>query len=217
MIRLNLAAALGLLILSSAFAAQADPLTTAAATQMLGVSDRDAKTISAKWNGQPTLFVEYVIDKAAARVSDPLGWDEPPSQHVDAFTGERDKELRRFVAVQQGPDGKLHSTIVTDIQSDALFASVAAIGFANADSDRDKELIVIVRWETQGGVGGGSDYQVRIFKRPDPSKPYLSALEDVSNHFGVQFEGRTFDDGERVHARFKTIKAVQMELRRLGY
>jgi hypothetical protein len=202
---------------SSVVFAQARPLNPAAAKEVLGLSDEDAQTTSAKWNGQPTVFVEYITDKARATVSDPVRWDEPPSQHVDMWTGERDKEFRRVVAVQQGSDGKFQSTIVTDVQSDARFASVAAIGFANADRDRDQELIVIVQWETQGGVGGGIDYQVRLFDQPDPSKPYLPALEDLSNHFGVQFDGHTFDTGERVHARFKTIRAVQRELRRLGY
>lgn len=204
--------------MSSALAAQAPPLTAATARQMLGISDPDTKTVSAKWNGQPIVFVEYVTDKAAVTTSDPVGWDEPPSGHVDMWTGERDKELRRLAAVQQEPDGTLQSTIVTDIQSDALFASVAAIGFANADRDRDQELIVIVQWAVRGGVGGGYVYQVRLFDRHDASKPFLPALVELSDHFGVlQFEGDTFDTGERVHARFKTIRAVQRELRRLGY
>lgn len=209
---------IGVLALSSALYAIDQTLTAATAMQILGVSDPDAKSTSATWNGQTTVFVEYVIDKAKATASDPVGWDEPPSGHMDISTGERDKELRRLVAVQQTPDGQLRSTIVTDIQSDALFAGVAAIGLANADRDQDLELVVIVQWETQGGVGGGSTYQVRLFDRPDWSRPYLPALGQLSNHFdGAQFEGHTFDNGERMHARFKTIKAVQRELRRLGY
>jgi hypothetical protein len=207
-------------LLASAAASppHAAPPDKASAIQALGVTDADATATSAVWNGQPTLFVNYVIDKSKLSEVDPVAWDEPPSQHVDAFTGERDKEVRRLVAVQRGPDGKVHSTVVTDIQSDAGFAGFAGIGFANADRDRrDRELIVLVQWDQRGGVGGGQEYQVRLFKRPEASKPFLPVLKKVSDYFGVQYEGRTFDTGEQVHAKFRTIKDVKRELKRLGY
>ena len=133
-----------LLAASPATPADGSQLTAARAIQMLGVSDEDASATVASWDGQPTAFVDYVIDKVKAQGKAAGVWDEPPSGHVDAFTGERDKELRRLVAVQQTPDGQLRSTIVTDIESDALFSAVTAIGFANADKDAGKELIVIV-------------------------------------------------------------------------
>jgi len=208
---------IGALTLSSAVYANDQTLTAATAMQMLGVSGPDAKSTTARWNGQPTVFVDYVIDKAKVIGRGSGVWDEPPSQHVDAFTGERDKELRLLVAVQQTPDGKLQSTIVTDVESDALWSAVTAIGFANADKDPDKELVVIVQWGfNQFGSGGGYDYQVRIFKRPDPSKPNLTPLQAVSDHFGSQFDGYS-DGGGRVRAKFKTIRSVQRELRRIGY
>lgn len=207
-----------LVALAAAAPPHAVPLDKASAMRALGVTDADATATLTVWNGQPTVFVNYVIDKSKLSELDPVAWDEPPSEHVDASTGERDKAVRRLVAVQGGPDGKLHPTVVTDIRSDARFAGFAGIGFANADRDRrDRELIVLVQWDQQEGVGGGQEYQVRLFKGPASSKPFLAVLEKMSDHFGVQYEGRTFDYGERVHAKFKTIRDVQRELKRLGY
>jgi hypothetical protein len=204
------------LTLPPAVGASHPTLTATAAMQTLGVSGPDAKATFTTWNGRPTVFVEYLIDEGKLPAKGRGSWDEPPPQHVDINTGERDKKLRVLAAVQRTADGKLHPTIVTDAGSDFGSSAVSAFGFANADRDAEKELIVIVQWEFGIYDVGGMEYQVRIFKQPDPSKPNLAPLQSVSDHFGYQCDCH-FRDGRREYAKFKTIKAVQRELRRLGY
>ncbi len=146
----------------------------------------DAHIVAADWNGVPTLFVDF-------------------EQHADTESPERP-----LFALQQEPGGTFRKVLVTMGETEGGSPDVAAIGFANADHDIAKELIVVLAWPEPHYGACGPIYEVRIFDEPKPRSTTLRRLP-VSKHFGQGC-------GEKPqHFRYTTIAAVKAELKRLGY
>jgi hypothetical protein len=156
------------------------------AVRMLRLGDSDAHVLATTWNGVRTLFVDYV-------------------QGADTEAPERP-----LVALEETAPGKFRKLAVTVGETEGGEPDIAAIGFANADRDPAKELIVILAWRQYHATACGPIYEVRIFDDPDPGGKALRQLP-ISKHFG---EGCA-DKPERF--RFTTISAVRAELSRLGY
>lgn len=160
------------------------------ATRALRLSgDSDLHVTAANWNGIPTLFVDYE-------------------------TSGPDPE-RPLVALQRQSSGKYRAIQVTIGDQEGGVPDIAAIGFANADRDPAKELIVILSWPQQHYDFDGTLYEVRIFDDPKPGQEALSLLK-VSKTFGSECDCN-WRDGASKRFRFKTIAAVKAELKRLGY
>jgi hypothetical protein len=168
---------------------QSGAINEAAATRFLGVDPTNANTTQAKWNGRNAAFVDYL-------------------------TGADEDELKVFVVYNES--GRLHSAKVTTGEQDCCVAEVAAIGFANADRDAAKELIVILRRPIFNYDVGGSLYEVRVFDDLKVGQASLTPLLKISTRFGSACDCQ-WRDGTTKRYKFKTIAAVQKELRRLGY
>jgi len=152
-------------------------------------NDADPHTTAASWNGIPTLFVDYET------------------------TGEYPE--RPLVALQRRPNGEYRIIKVTIGEQEGGTPDVVALGFANADRDPAKELIVILAWPQVHYDVEGTLYEVRIFDDPKPDQEALTLLK-VSQKLGSACDCG-WRDGTMKHVRFKTIAAVKAELKRLGY
>ncbi len=160
------------------------------ATRVLRLSDdADPHTTAATWNGRSTLFVDYQTSG--------------------------DYPERPLVALQQQPTGGYREIQVTVGEQEGGTPDIAALGFANANHDPAKQLIVILAWPQLHADVGGTLYEVRIFDDPKPGQHALTLLK-VSQKFGSECDCR-WSDGTSKHYRFKTIAAVKAELKRLGY
>lgn len=146
---------------------------------------------AAAWNGAPTLFVDYETGR------------------------EEDSAERPLVALQRQTSGAYRLLHVTTGETEGGRPDIAAIGFANADRDPAKELIVILAWSNEHLDVSGTLYEVRIIDDPHPGQTSLSTLK-LSNHFGVECDC-SWSDGSSKRYRFKTIAAVKAELKKLGY
>jgi hypothetical protein len=152
-------------------------------------TDADPHTTLATWNGVPTLFVDYTTAEA-----------EPE---------------RPLVALQRQAAGGYRAIDITVGEQEGGTPDVLAIGFANADRDADRELIVILAWSQVHYDFSGTLYEVRLFDAAKPGQAQLRLLP-VSGKFGAGCEcGRR--DGPDEHYHFKTVAAVKTELKRLGY
>lgn len=177
-----------LALFAGSAAAQVSPIEAA----HLVAGDRsDVETLAAVWNRVPVVFVNYLEPRA--------------------------KETQRLLyLVHRDAKGRLQQTTVTAIDEDGGLPEIAAIGFANADRDPARELIVIQTWPQQHYDYGGAFYEVRIFDDLKPGQLALIPLDRVSKRFALGCEC-TWREGRTEHYRFKTIPAVQRELRRLGF
>jgi hypothetical protein len=151
--------------------------------------EADPHVTAAAWNGVKTIFVDYV-------------------------TG-GDDAARLLVALQETPGGGFRKLDVTTGEQEGAIPDVVAIGFANADRDPAKELIVILTWPQRHYDVEGDLYEVRIFDDPKVAQSSLTLLK-ISDEFGFGCECAS-RDGKTTHFHFKTIAAVKAKLSQLGY
>lgn len=116
------------------------------------------------------------------------------------------------------PDGDRHSTPkrLALLTHEGGVPEIAAIGFANADKDRQKELIVIVRWSIMHYDVSGSMYDVQIYDDLHALPKPLNHLEKMSAHFGLGCECWRRNGADETF-RYRTIAAIKKELKRLGF
>lgn len=159
------------------------------AKRVVGFADNvDPHTTAVTWNRLQTLFVDYQTT------------EEYPE--------------RPLVALQQQPDG--YRTIqVTLGEHEGGTPEITALGLVNADHDPAKELTVILAWPVSHYDVSGTLYEVRIFDAPKPGQKALTQLK-VSQKFDATCDCG-WRDGTTKRFRFKTIRAVKAELKRLGY
>jgi hypothetical protein len=167
------------------------------AARVLGQNEPDFHVLDLSWNGRHTLFADYPV-------------------HIGS--GERAHSGIALVALEEQAGGAYRRIAVTTAEEDGGDPEIAAIGFANADRDPAKELIVILAWPQIHYDYGGSFYEVQILDTPRRGAPRLARLDALSKHFGDGCDC-DFRDGHRKpeHYRYKTIAAVKAELHRLGY
>jgi len=151
--------------------------------------DSDPHVTSAVWNGVATLFVDYMT----------------PGEYGE----------RPLLALRENPAGQFGKIDITTGEQEGGVPNIAAIGFANADHDAAKELIVILAWAQQHYDSSGTLYEVRIFDDPQPGQTALTLLK-LSDKFGMGCDCAS-RDGKSTDFRFKTVAAVKAELKRLGY
>lgn len=177
-----------LAVFAGSAAAQVSPIEAA----HLVAGDRaEAETLPTVWNRAPVVFVNYLVAR--------------PEQ-----------TQRLLFVVHRDAPGNLQQTRVTAIDEEGGLPEIAAIGFANADRDPARELIVIQTWPQQHYDYGGAFYEVRLFDDLKPGQVALIPLDRVSKRFALGCECN-WRDGKTEHYRFKTILAVQRELRRIGF
>jgi hypothetical protein len=164
--------------------------TSADAAKLLRLKGDEVQTTRTVWNGVPTVFVDYPM-------------------------GPHERGERMLVAVQR-TGGRLRTVEITVGEHEGGIPDVAAIGFANADHDARKELIVILRWPVVHYDVEGTLFEVRLFDDPKPGQRKPTALASLSRHFGMRCECG-WRDGRTEHFRFKTLAAVRRELSRLGF
>lgn len=186
-----LAVMLSLLLVAGNAAQPLSPIQEA--LTLLKVDPEDAHTVEATWNGLQTVFVDY------------------PS--VRDASGGTDREI---YAVRRS-NGRLSAIKVAHVEQNGGDPEVAAIGFANADNDPAKELIVILAWPQVHYDYGGRFLEVKVFDDLMRGQSTLPPLSNLSKHFGLGCECSYRDQRKPQRYRFATIASVQKELRRLGF
>ncbi|PXA95551.1 hypothetical protein DMC47_19255, partial [Nostoc sp. 3335mG] len=175
----------------------ADEPATAFAARVLGQPADALNIVETAWNGAPAVFADHLVRQTTDK-----GYAI---------------ETRRLVLLSRGADGSWRRIAVTDAEEEGGTAEVAAIGFANADRDADRELIVLLKWPQVHYDYGGAFYEVRLFDTPRPGQKALTFLVAPSRIFGgigCECMGR---DGSSSTFRFKTIALIKHELTRRGY
>ena len=170
-------------------------------------TDRDAHILETTWNGRTVVFVDYLVT----------------TKTFDARQKETVEDTNRFlVALEDTGHGVFRKLDVTLGEEEGGIADIAAIGFANADKDLEKELVVILKWEQALHADyAGTEYEVRIFDNAAPSQSRLAYLQSVSKQFGGNICDCEYDDGagrvRKQRARYKTVADVNKHLKELGF
>ncbi|MEN3749902.1 hypothetical protein TPR58_22205 [Sphingomonas sp. HF-S3] len=175
----------------------ADEPATAFAARVLGQPEDELQVVETVWNGTPAVFADHLVRQITDK-----GYKI---------------ETRRIVLLSRSADGSWRRIAVTDAEEEGGTAEVAAIGFANADRDADRELIVLLKWPQVHYDYGGAFYEVRLFDTPRPGQAALTYLAGPSRIFGGIGCECSRRDGSATTFRFKTIALIKRELTRRGY
>lgn len=165
------------------------------------------------WNGRPYIFIDYLKTYDRTFTAHLRQSDGTVREAVEHET----EEERPVVALEGQPDGAYRKIEITLGEEEGGGPQVEAIGFANADSDPAKELIVILKWAVVHYDVGGNLYEVRIFDDAKAGQTKLTELKAVERHFAGHNCDCDRRDGKSERFRFKTIASVKAELKRLGY
>ncbi|MBV9989789.1 MAG: hypothetical protein JOZ72_00725 [Alphaproteobacteria bacterium] len=138
-------------------------------------------------------------------------WNGRPFLFVDYL---KDAE-RELVALEKTANG-YRRVVVTAGEEEGGTPDIA-IGFANADSDPAKELIVLLAWPQVHLDVGGTLYEVRIFDDLHAGQTKLAYLPGVSHRFEGHNCDCAWDDGRIDRYPFKTIAGIKAKLRKMGF
>lgn len=109
--------------------------------------------------------------------------------------------------------------LIDEYEDDNVDTEILSVFFANADNDKEKELIILTgNTHRLEYLYNGTEYSVYIYDnistKDIPEK--LSVLTNPKfDVFNINFEG-TLDDKNH-KAKFKTAEAVKKELKKLGF
>jgi len=96
---------------------------------------------------------------------------------------------------------------------------IETVFFANADKDKEREIIILVSWaQLHRGAGiFGTLYGTYIYDNPKVavSEDKLKFYKGLSDKLDGGFEGDR--DGKIVKARYKSVGSIRKALRALGY
>lgn len=156
----------------------------------LGLPAEAVNITPATWNGRPLVFADYLTGKAGEEERQIVMMDEPMTgAPVTVTVGEQEGGAPRLLA----------------------------IGFANADKDAAKELIVILAWAIRHYDVSGTMYDIRLLDDWKPGRNALVPIETADRlfeHYACDCGRR---DGPDSTASVKTIAAVRQVLKRAGY
>jgi hypothetical protein len=111
--------------------------------------------------------------------------------------------------------------LIDTIYEPSNLLRIESVFFANADADKKREMLVTYSRHAHHRAAGvdGYFYSTNIYDNIEVGNPpeRFTFDRELSKIFNVaDFEG-SHNGGKVVHAKFKTVKEVRRELKRLGY
>ncbi|MEJ7828567.1 MAG: hypothetical protein WKF91_10235 [Segetibacter sp.] len=109
-------------------------------------------------------------------------------------------------------DNNYERKLIDTIPPDGGDPEILAIFFANADKEKDRELVILCKYEQRHYDYGGAFYEAFIY---DYSKGEFHILQMLSKKFwGCECGWR---NGKTKKAKYKTAKNVRAGLSKMGY
>lgn len=160
------------------------------AAQSLGLPAEAVNVTPATWNGRLWVFADYLTSPAGGEERQLVMLDERMARPpVQVAVGEQEGGAPRILA----------------------------IGFANADRDKARELIVLLAWDIRHYDVSGTMYGVRILDDWQPGLEALVPVKTAEKLFAqYQCDCSRRDEPDSV-AKVKTVATVKQALKRAGY
>lgn len=188
-------------------------------TTAIGFSqETDAKSIAEKFMPKNSSLAHAVIEKSV--------WNFPKATIV-FYTEDLTHEYKDIVYERQAVngyfiwnDGKTDRKILIDhFEDDNVDTIILSVFFANADNDKQKELIILTaNTHRLQYLYDGTEYGVYIYdditNKNIPEK-FTLLTNPKFDVFNQNFEG--FLDDKNHKAKFKTADAIKRELKKLGF
>lgn len=176
--------------------------------------------IAEKYKPKNSKIVHKVIETDFWKVKNVIiAFYETSYVEEDEYKSDR-QFVECYLLIPQG-NNKYQKILVTKFQDDNVDTEIQSVFFANADKDKDKELIIISTCTHRlQYLYEGTEYMTSVFDKIDLSKigqkKQLTELYDISNLLRGGFTGFT-EDNPNSTASFTDAVEVKKELKRLGY
>lgn len=106
---------------------------------------------------------------------------------------------------------------INTISEDGGIPEIHSIFTANADSDKDRELVVFIRSNQKHYDYNGTFYEIQVYDFPEiGQKDSLVFLRNISKKL-TPGNDLSWREGREEKARFRNAKDVRTELERMGY
>jgi hypothetical protein len=144
-------------------------------------------------------FGQRIIPKGMKLAHPVVKGDFGPSKgNIVVLFQQQDAE--RYTGWVLMPEGARYKKYILPPSTDyPIRGLVEAVFFANADSDPERELLILC--EHASGAGGSTFWSIYAYDWAGSGYKYL---EDISDEFGVQ-------------TRYRTAQAIRNRLKQLGY
>lgn len=109
--------------------------------------------------------------------------------------------------------------LIHRFEDDNVFTLIQSVFFANADNDKEKELIILTTCSHRlQYLYDGTEYSTWVFDNFSMKKipKEMSFLDEISNKLYGGFEGY-LDDNENSKAKLKNANDIKKELKSLGF
>ena len=107
--------------------------------------------------------------------------------------------------------------IIDTFYEEGAPAKIEAVFFANADKDKEQEIIILTSWEQVHADVRGMLYGTFIYDWPTLSRSQkrLTLLKTLSKKLSGGFDGTT--EGLKVKAKYTSVASIRKRLKELGY
>ncbi len=109
--------------------------------------------------------------------------------------------------------------LIDTFQQEGANPKIETVFFANADKDKQREMIIQTSWEQNHRGAGvyGMLYGTYIYDNPNLASPprQLKFFKSLSAKLDGGFEGK--QEGKKVKAKYKTVNSIKAGLKKMGY
>ena len=112
--------------------------------------------------------------------------------------------------------GNYHRAVIDTFHEEGAAPAIAGVFFVNADKDKEREMVIMVKWRQQHKGSNGYVYDSFIYDNPNlqSSENTFTSLKKFRGKF-LDADG-SFEGKERM-AKYKTPQSVRAALKRMGY
>lgn len=184
----------------------------------IGFCQKDSKSVAQKFMPKNSSLAHEVIETTV--------WDFPKATIV-FYTEDLIHKYKDIVYERQAVngyfiwnDGKMNRKILIDhFEDDNVDTEILSVFFANADNDKQKELIILTaNTHRLQYLYDGTEYGIYIYddiSTKNAPEKFTLLTNPKFDVFNENFEG--FQDDKNHTAKFKTADAVKKELKKLGF
>ena len=158
------------------------------------------KVIETKWNSETVIFAFIAVEEI--------------QKNGTEHNVETNVEGNVFIPISENLYRKI---LIDSYVEEGAVAEIESVFFSNTDNDKQKELIVLCKWNQDRHAYpiSGNLYQVYFYDDLKKTPKVLTKI-NLDNKFPLEFDG-TDDAGKISKAKYTNAEKIKQKLNQLGF
>jgi hypothetical protein len=158
------------------------------------------KVIETKWNSETVIFAFIAVEEI--------------QKNGTEHNVETNVEGNVFIPISENLYRKI---LIDSYVEEGAVAEIESVFFSNTDKDKQKELIVLCKWNQDRHAYpiSGNLYQVYFYDDLKKTPKVLTKI-NLDNKFPLEFDG-TDDAGKISKAKYTNAEKIKQKLKQLGF